>query len=86
MSRSLPVISRRKTGLPVGELPAQADEEFTMDASVDTTSDLVTGIADVRNTTLGRLAQVTGVGDGLNRVLADSSAKRAAVAAFQSSI
>jgi hypothetical protein len=57
-----------------------------MDASVDTTSDLVTGIADVRNTTLGRLAQVTGVGDGLNRVLADSSAKRAAVAAFQSSI
>ena len=57
-----------------------------MDVSVDTTSDLVTGVADVRHTQLGRLAQVTGAADGLSRVLADSGAKRAAVAALQSSI
>jgi FXSXX-COOH protein len=89
MSRSLKVVSGTRRGHPVGELPAQPDiEEFTMDISVDTKSDLVTGITDVRHTPLGRLARQTeGAGAGsLHRVLSGAAVQRVAVAAFNSSI
>lgn len=57
-----------------------------MDVSVDTKSDLVTGVADVRYKPLSRLVQEAGGADGLRRVLPEQGARRDAVAAFNSSI
>jgi hypothetical protein len=57
-----------------------------MDVSVDTKSDLVTGVADVRFKPLSRLVQDAGAADSLYRVLPGSGAQRVAVADFQSSI
>ena len=69
-----------------GRSPLRRNEGFAMDVSVDTKSDLVTGVADVRYKPLSRLAQEAGGADSLRRVLPESGARRDAVAAFNSSI
>ena len=57
-----------------------------MDASPDTTSDLVTAVADVRRTPLGRLAAHAAGTEGLRRVLPAAADGRLSLAAFNSSI
>lgn len=59
-----------------------------MDITVDTTSDLVSGVADVRRVPLGRLAREgeVAVSESLKRVLPDGGRRTVPVAAFNSSI
>ncbi|HEV2637486.1 MAG TPA: FxSxx-COOH cyclophane-containing RiPP peptide [Actinocrinis sp.] len=57
-----------------------------MDVSVDTGSDLVAAVADVRRTPLGRIAREGLDGASLRRVLPGWTGGRPAPATFQSSI
>jgi FXSXX-COOH protein len=59
-----------------------------LDVAIDTQSDLVSGVADLRRVPLGQLSDSArgAVGSTLNRVVAGNAAGRVPVAAFNASI
>ena len=59
-----------------------------MDVTIDTRSDLVSGVADLRQVPLGQLSDSArgAVSDTLARVVPDNGSARVAVAAFNASL